>query len=88
MPQRSNSILLLLLAFLFTVGAIPELVLTRRPSKFVEQHAQRQYTEQEDCRTQNRCCDAETTLKNEPSNIASVERLLPPGPDKYRANER
>jgi len=58
------------------------------PSKFHEQRFQRQYAEHEGCRTQNRYCDAQTALENEPSNIAPVERLLPPGPDKYRSDER
>ena len=65
---------------------VNQLVLTGMPSKLVEQRSQRQYAENEGYRTQNRCCDAETTLESEPSNI--VERLLPSSPDKYRASER
>jgi hypothetical protein len=53
------------------------------PSKLVEQRSQRQYAEHEGYRTQNRCCEAETALESEPSNIVPVERLLSSSPDKY-----
>jgi methylphosphotriester-DNA--protein-cysteine methyltransferase len=58
------------------------------PSEIVEQRSQRENAEQEGHRTQKRCCDGETALENESSNIASVERLLPSGPDKYCPDER
>jgi len=54
----------------------------------MEQRSQRQNAEHEGYRTQNRYCNAETALENEPSNIPPVERLLALSPDKYRANER